>query len=221
VHAKEFVYSASDNLIGKICGAIIAEAHQRIGLKVSITNSPSKRTLIYANEGKYDGTPCRIESIQKHYSNLVRVGSSHISVNSYVYTKELEFEVEGWNSLEPYTIGIHRGHKYVENNTQGMKIIPLGNDLQLVKMLNLGRIDVAVMLEMDALEAMKDANIRVKSLQPMLDSIPLYFHFHKKNLEYLPLMKQSIQEMVESGRNNEIWTDIITEELGEEFVRSD
>jgi len=212
-YAKEFVYSASDNLTGKICAEIIREAHERIGFKVKIIRSPAKRTLVYANSGVHDGAPCRIKTIVDDYPNLVRVGPSYIAIDSYAYTKDVELEVNSMESLRPYMTGIHLGHKYAENLTKGLKVTKIGDDVQLVRMLEFGSIDIAILIEMDALMAMKETNLRIIQLQPAVSSLSLYFYFHKKNMEYIQEMEKSIQDMVASGRSKEIQSYMLKKEL--------
>lgn len=211
---QEFFYSAEGGIMGNICRTFFTEAHERNGWQVRTLTAPSKRNLHDANEGIFDGTGCRIKPLQDFYPNLVKVGPPYVSIRSHAYTLDEDLEVDGWDSLRHLRIGIHRGHKYAEKGTTGMNAMRVRDDIQLVKMLHSARIDVAVMIDVDALLAMQEAGLRVRRVDPPIADIPLYFHFHKKNAQYIPQMARTIEEMVSENRIEPITREVLREFLG-------
>ena len=206
VQAEELVYSTSKILLAYVGADIVMEAHERIGLKLTVKHYPAKRALELSNEGITDGEIGRIRTINEQYPNLVRVEPPIYSHESYIFTKDIEFRVDGWSSLKPYRIGIHRGHQYAVDGTAGMNVKQIDSDKQLLKMVDMGRLDVAVVNLLDAQKIIRDENLqgKLKMLEPAISVLPLYLYLHKSKAHLIPKISKSLQEMVDSGRLKEI-----------------
>ena len=70
VQAEELVYSTSKILLAYVGADIVMEAHERIGLKLTVKHYPAKRALELSNEGITDGEIGRIRTINEQYPNL-------------------------------------------------------------------------------------------------------------------------------------------------------
>ncbi len=206
VFSQELTYSAPENLLARINAKILQEAHANIGIPLNVEFYPALRALEQANSGETDGEVSRIGKINELYPNLVRVEPSYIEMVCSVFSKNEEFEVTGWDSLEPYSIGIFRGHLYSKNGTEGMKVEEIETNEQIIQMLNFERIDVAVLIEVEGLNAMKVTNLanNIILLQPPILKIPLYLFLHKKNAYLIPQISAALVDMIESGRIQEI-----------------
>ncbi len=210
---KVFNYSHSSSITGEICAQIINEAHEQAGLKISFIHLPHLRTLMNANTGITDGVVCRIKRLSEQYTNLVSVGPAIIHIDSFAYSKNPKIKVENWQSLKPYKIGIRLGHKYAENGTSGMNILPVNSNSQLISMLEFNRVDVIVMLEHETQNTLKKYRGHIHKSAAMLSSTPLYFHLHKKNKAYISKLEKSIQQIVIRGRHKKIRDEVLSQNL--------
>ena len=184
-----------------ICSEVLAEAYQRAGISLQIEKFPAKRALILSNSGKVDGEVARIKGAEKKYPNLVQVAPKICSMASRVYVKNTEIKLNGWESLQPYKIGIIRGHLYAAHGTRGMDVVSVKSNTLLFKMLDRGRVDVIIAQIPDALNTISEFKLQgIKGLDPIIASMPLYHYLHKKNIDLLPKIEQAINEMESEGR---------------------
>ncbi len=185
---------------------ILAEAYQHIGMKIEVEYLPGERALRMSNSGNTDGELQRILHINKKYPNLVMVPVSIGAFGGYVFTKNTEFQVNGWESLKPYKIGIVRGVKFTEKGTKGMKVFQASNVVKLFNLLNKGRIDILVTAHFSGLNAIKKTGVKgVKILSPPVEEYALYHYLHKKNADLIPKLIPILKKMEKEGRIKEIW----------------
>jgi hypothetical protein len=211
--AKEMTFaSLSGMYVAEICSQVLVEAYQRLGITVNILQFPAKRSLSVSNSGVVDGEVVRIKGAEKNYPNLVRVKSQICSTESRVYVKNKKFKLEGWHSLQPYKIGIIRGHLYAVNGTQGMDVVTVKSNELLFKMLARDRIDVAIAQTADALYAISTLKSQgIEGLEPIVLSMQLYHYLNKKNIDLVPKIERVIDDMANEGRLAEIQDDFIAE----------
>ncbi len=187
----------------------LTEAYQKIGIMVSFAELPGERALYMSNWGDVDGETMRIAGIEKKYTNLLKIPVSYVSFQGVVFTKKLDFNVEGWKSLKPYQIGILRGSKFAENGTKGMKRNILSNLIQLGKMLKIGRIDLFVESRLNGLKLLQQAKVyNYKILEPPLIQLPLYHYLHKKHKKLVPKIRTSLKTMQTKGRFQKIYKQV-------------
>ncbi len=79
--------------------------------------------LRLADQSVADGEVQRFDGVEKLYSNLIKVEPPITFIEATVFTKLTRFEVAGWESLKPYTIGIIRGIKFAERHTKRMNAV--------------------------------------------------------------------------------------------------
>lgn len=213
ISAKEITLATLDSMYGaKNCSQVLIEAYQRLSIKTHINIYPAKRSLTISNSGEADGEVVRIKGVEKKFKNLIRVKSSHCSMESQVYVKNVHFKLEGWKSLKPYKIGIVLGHLYAVNGTLGMDVTKVKTNESLLRMLDRGRIDVAITQTADALSVISKLKLQgIEGLEPMIAVWPLYHYLHKKNISLVPLIENSINEMQKEGRILEIRNNFILE----------
>ncbi len=199
---EKLVFSAiPDTPLTDLSTQIISEAYRRIGIEIKVEGFPGERALVQSNAGHADGELIRIEGIEKRYPNLIMIPVSFISFQGVVFSKKLDFPITGWSSLKPYTIGIIIGSKFSEIGTTGMRTRRVTRFIQLVKMLNSGRIDVFVESRLNGLRAFQQANIKsFKILEPPLTDLPLFHYLHKKHQNLVPRITNLIIKMKDEGR---------------------
>ena len=213
---EALVFSSIDSLLAEIGENILQEAYQRIGIQVDARVLPAERALVMANTGEVDGEVLRIKGIEKNYPNLRMVPVPLVVMEGMVLTKEVTFEVTGWESLKPYTIGIVRGVKFAENGTQGMTVEAVATHEQALLKLFHGRTDVVVMPRISGLVEIGKLHLTgITMLEPPLVTIDIYHYLHKKHEQLLPQITQVLQDMKAEGRFQEIEEHIIAEAIGQ------
>jgi len=179
---EKLVFATLDSPLNATIGAkVLQEAYQRIGIQTDLQILPSERALNMANNGEFDGEGIRIKEVQDIYPNLRRVPVVVLAMEAVVFTKDVIFDVRGWESLKPYTIGILRGSKFVEIGTRGLKVEQVTSYRQVLLKLNAGRTDVAVMARTNGLLEIGKLNMKgIRVLEPPLIRVNLYHYLHKK-----------------------------------------
>lgn len=130
-----------DTVISEV---IVREAYRRIGTDIVIKKYPAERALHLANQGEVAGEIQRIDGIAANYPNLIQVYPPINYIEGVVFSKSVAFEIDGWESLRPYRIGIIRGIKFAERNTVGMNVLQASVYSALFKMLDRKRFDIIV-----------------------------------------------------------------------------
>jgi polar amino acid transport system substrate-binding protein len=181
---------------------ILKEAYQAIGIDVVYKPIPSARALLMSNSGKIDGELVRIAKINQTFRNLVRIPVSFISAEQMAWTvKDKNIIINGWNSLRPYRIGFHKGYKAAENGTKWMNVEVVSEAKQAFKMLNLGRIDVAIANKFTGLSIIKTFALdNIKMLDPPVQVEPLYHFLNKKHKALVPKVAMELLKMKINGR---------------------
>ena len=185
---------------------VLIEAYQHIGMKIKVKYQPAARALITSNTGLADGEVQRIYGINKKYTNLVMVPISIGKFGGYVFTKNIEFRINGWNSLKPYKIGVVRGVMFTDKGTEGMNRSLITNKTQLFLLLDRGRIDIAVTAYLTGLHGIKESKVKgIKILRPPVQEYALYHYLHKKHADLIPKLTPILEKMEKEGKINEIW----------------
>ncbi len=204
---------ASDN--SNISEIVLREAYRKIGIHVFISPLPAKRSLHHANEGLSDGELFRIAGMEKTFKNLIRVPVPINYLDGVVMTRKASFDVQGWDSLKPYTIAIRRGVKFSEAGTAGMKQAFFNTNMSLGRiLLEENKIDIAVIARVNGLkiiQQLKEVNASddLRLLEPPLQSYPLYHYLHKRFSYLIPKLTTALKELSQSGRIAEIRKDYL------------
>ena len=174
---------------------ILQEAYNRVGVPIEFVNYPGERALILSNDGVTDGELFRIDNMNEKYPNLVKVPVSYIPDEAVVFSK-LNFAVDGWKSLKSYKIGVRRGNKFVEYNTEDMQRYFAKGEKQKFEMLALDRVEIVVTNRLEGLGMINKLGYAktIKPLKPPIVTNPLFHYLHKSTLRWfrclLPNYKQ-------------------------------
>ncbi|MCW9035608.1 MAG: transporter substrate-binding domain-containing protein [Rhodospirillales bacterium] len=195
------------NTVGKppfstVMNALLSEAFKRVGLNIKVQELPGRRALKNANEGIDDGDTGRVKGTEKRYPNLMVVPESILSVHIVGFGKNINSPLEKkWGDLEPYNVGILRGHQHSERMVTSYKsLVKVDNTDQLLKLLDKDRADIVVTVQIEGLSAIKKADLKgIKILQPPLEVVPIYTYLHKKHAKHIEKLDKAIKEMKADG----------------------
>ncbi len=180
--------------------AILREAYRRVGVDALSTPLPPERSLTALNAGEYFGDVIHMAGIDTPYPNLVRVPVPVISFDALAFTDGRKLSLGSWADLQAHHVCIRRGIKAIERASEGLPQLSVVNQYAFIfNMLKIGRCDVAVLPHSAWLEAERLDIKGLHSIDPPLQSWPLYHYVHKSHAAIVPLLTQALQAMQKSG----------------------
>ncbi len=199
---RSMIISAAEKLQTHDAAIVILKAaYDQIGVVVQFKKVPALRSLVEANNGTTDGDVARIIGTEIEYPNLIKVPTPIINLQGFVFSNYIDRPVKDWSDISDLKIGILRGVRYSDIGTKGMNRIIFDSYFEMFRMVNSGRIDVAVAVLEPGL-AIIDRDFPNSGIVPLgeavLDSY-LYHYLHKKNADLIPALNKVFMEMEESG----------------------
>ncbi|MCJ8340908.1 MAG: transporter substrate-binding domain-containing protein [Pseudomonadales bacterium] len=180
---------------------IIIEAFKRIDLKIDIEHKPVERSIRGANNGQSDGEYIRVAGLSQIYPNLIQVPEKIFDFEFVVFTAKRKVIINGWDSLKPYSVGIVIGWKILEKNIQDVRHRTDFNGPEILfKMLDLGRIDIAVYAKFLGFGIVNNLGLKdiFVNTTPLAVK-PMYLYLHKKHRNIIPDITKSLQSMKKDG----------------------
>ena len=139
---------------------------RRLGITILIQHLPAERALINANTGIEDGDICRVAGLSKKYPNLLRVPEVLMPIKLVALSKNFNFTVSGFESLQPYHVGFVIGRKALEEKVKNVKTLTkFATDEEIIAALDKNQIDVGIMEKSQAMMR-THAYPSLKILQP-------------------------------------------------------
>ena len=183
-------------------GEMLRAVYAKLNIKLEFEDVPGKRTLALSSAGEVDGEIQRIGTLSRDYPTLIQVTPAINYIEPAVFTAKLHFDVDGWNSIRDYSIGIVRGVGSSEAGTRGMDRVTATTGLEnMVRMLDADRFDVMVTDLFSGLVAVRKLNLqaRVYPLSPPLERISIYHYLHERHRDLVPKVGRVIEQIEASG----------------------
>ena len=184
---------------------IMEETFQRIGLDAEIVFTPTEKSLINVNAGLLDAELNRIEGMEQEFTNLVRVPEANMTMYFVAFSKGF-FSIEGWESIRDLYIGIVRGWKILEKNTEGfpgLSLVP--TETELFNMLEKDRLDVALYSKLTGYATLKEMGYGdIFHLEPPLAERKMYLYVHRKHADLVEKIADSLRSLKADGTYDEI-----------------
>ncbi|HEB73064.1 MAG TPA: transporter substrate-binding domain-containing protein [Nitrospirae bacterium] len=171
---------------------IFIEAFKRLGMTVTIVHLPAERALINANKGIDDGDFVRVGGLSKLYPNLIQVPEKIMNFEFVAFSRKTNIRTESWESLKPYSIGIIRGWKILEENVVGASwLTQVADPYLLFTLIENDRADIILYERLEGYGMIKEMEMDdVKALEPPLVTREMFLYLHKKHSALsLPLAK--------------------------------
>lgn len=185
---------------------VVGEAFRRSGLELSLIRVPPERGLKNANEGIDDGDLNRIAGLEKLYPNLVRVPEKSFDMIFVAFAlkpgpNNPEIEIDGWQSLKPYIVGLIKGWKILERNVPaGTDVVYVNDSEQLFTLLEKGRIDIALYSRLMGLDVIQRRRMTgVTDLSPPLASREMFIYLHKSHRDLAPRIAKALAALKSEG----------------------
>ena len=111
----------SDTPLYHQANKIMTVALKKLGYKLKIRTLPNKRSLLWANSGITDGELFRVSKLDlKQLPNLQQVTEPLFTIDQSVLSKK-DIKVDGWDSMENYSIAYERGTTFIEEKENMFK----------------------------------------------------------------------------------------------------
>jgi len=183
-------------------GEMLRAVYAKLNIKLEFEDVPGKRALALSSAGEVDGEIQRIGTLSRDYPTLIQVTPAINYIEPAVFATKLRFDVDGWNSIKDYSIGIVRGVGSSEAGTRGMARVTATTSLEnMVRMLDADRFDVMVTDLFSGLVAVRklDLQARIHPLSPPLERIHIYHYLHERHRDLVPKVGKVIAQMEASG----------------------
>lgn len=180
---------------------VVGKAFRRIGVKLKLVKLPAERGLINANDGIDDGDLSRIAGIGKVYRNLVRVPEKIFDMDFVAFSRFKHIKHADWQSLKPYSVGYIKGWKIFDQNlVPGTEITTAEGPVQLMNMLELGRIQFALYSRWMGLAIIKRLHYRdIHIVEPALAQRAMYIYLNKQYRSLLVPLSRALREIKHEG----------------------
>lgn len=184
------------------CESVVVEAFERLGLEARVMIVPPARALINANAGTEDGDLMRIAGVDKAYPNLVPVPEPLVAVSfvAIALADTPAFVSDGWESLEPYDIGLITGVKIFENNARWSRSVTTAKSRdQLFELLRKRRVEVVLLERWHGLWWARQHGLAVRIMQPPLATKEFFLYLNKKHAELVPRLAEALRAIKADG----------------------
>lgn len=184
---------------------ILTEAYAKAGYQPEFFIFPPNRMIASLDSGLIDALLIAEASLSDAHPASIRIGTK-IWVDDLVVFSKLPLSVRGWESLKPYRIGYISAMLIIEKNLpQGYETYPVGNPVQLFKMLESDRTDVVVTSRALGEFTMATLGIMdVARLNGTLARVPNYHFLEKEHADVALRLSVVLEDMDKSGRIAEI-----------------
>jgi len=183
--------------------AIQTEMFQRIGHSVIQKLIPAGRAIQLTSEGVFDGSCCRIKKITRIFPSTVIVPERFFSLNFTAFTNKEGIDIQKWADIKPYNVASVEGFKLIQmkvNKVNPKSFRKLPDSTAMFKMLDSGRIDVALLNYVDAKLLIKKLKLKnIKATLPVLSSVPVYLTLHKSNSDLVTPLDKALKAMKKDG----------------------
>jgi len=193
------IENVPDQAVG---GQILIAVYAKLGVRVELVAVPAKRSLIESSEGRLDGEVQRVLDVENEYPTLLPVREPINYIEPSVFTRHVQFRVDGWESIRPYSIGIVRGVGSSERGTRGAPRVEAAPAMeQMMQMLANDRVDIAVNDLFSGLlvNARLGLDKQLRPLSPPLQHIDLYHFLHVSHRALIPEVERVVKQMRASG----------------------
>ena len=201
-----------DTVISEV---VLRKAYARLGVNLEIRKYPAERALQLANQGTVAGEVQRIDGLSASYPNLIQVRPPINYIEGTVFSGDTRFQVDGWESLRPFRIGIIRGIKFAESNTQGMDVQAVGDYERLFTMLENGRFEIIVSPGINGEYHLRlFGMVGVAKLRPAIERFDLFHYLHRDHEALAAKVSEVLERMRQSGELERIRARVIQVLLG-------
>lgn len=176
---------------------ILIEAYGQLGIKIKILTVPNLRTKSLLETKAIDGLVFRLSD--KAIFDLQPVQVPITYEEMVVFSVKKRFTVNGYQSLQNYTIGYLSGARVFEERLKDMRVDTAPSEESLLKKLAAGRTDVVVDTLSSLCMAKKLGLKEIVVLQPSLEKFTGYHWISARHQAIIPKLETVLKKMSRDG----------------------
>ena len=201
----------------EICSKIIQKIYSKLKINIKISSYPGKRAIEESSKGIIAGEVCRFYEFGEEHPTLIRIPTPISYSLPSVFSNKKDININGWNSISKYRIGIIKGIIYSEKGTKDMPNVTRVSTIeQLAQMILLNRIDLFITSKYNGFLTLKklklDKKIYILS-PPIQKEMKLYNYIHEKHKKLVPKIEAIVKEMKKNGEIENLKRKYMQEEL--------
>ncbi len=181
---------------------------KEMGITIELLSLPPKRATKYLAAGYIDGEIARINDYGVVVSNSIRVAEP-VSVEPYiVYTWKDSLELDGWESIKPYSIVTVSGYAFADKYMNGFNTYAVNSIEQAFSYLVYKRAEVFVMNRQIAENFLKTTGFKledVHAIEKPIDELILHSYFTQDNKVIADLYEKALKTIKGNGIYNSIF----------------
>lgn len=202
IHVGSAGFDFANSIVAR---EILIEAYAKIGYRAEFPVYPPNRMIALLNTGEVDSLILAEASFASDYPGAIRIGTVIWNDELVAFSKS-PLPVRGWESLMPYRIGYISGMLIIERNLgPEYATFPVGNPIQLFKMLDAGRTDAVVTSR--AVGELMISTLGLSGVSRMgktLALVPNYHFLAKGHEDIARRLSVVLEDMEKTGRIAEI-----------------
>jgi polar amino acid transport system substrate-binding protein len=188
--------------------SVLAEAYGRLGVEVSFKGYEAAAALEASRSGEVDAELNRIGGIDRDFPELVQIPIPVNMLQGAAFSRDYRFPIRSWSSLKPYKIGIVRGILFATEGTRGMDVSEAEDHHELIRWVDEGRVDVAVMSRFSGYAAIRSGGYDgVHELDGLLETLLLYHYLNVNRADLAPRLTPVLKQMLLDGTTRRILDD--------------
>lgn len=189
---------------------VLEQAYAQLGVDITFIATPALRAIALWESNQLDGIALKI--IDDGLPDSIKVSVPVAFEEAVVFTKKLDFTVDGFASLKPYKVGYILGVTYLEER---LKDIPYKetapNLISMFKKLDVGRSDIAIDSRFSYCVAKKLGLQDIRVLEPSLEKRLGYHFLHKRHENLVAPLEAVLHKMELAGSIKKIQDETMQE----------
>lgn len=180
---------------------VLRQAFSRLGIRMEKVQLPAERALRNADQGIEEGVYVRVAGLEETYPNLVMVPESVSEYEFVVFAKKPDLQVQSWEDLQGYEVGIITGWKILENNIRNAKgLLKVKNPELLFRALVDDKVEVIVYNRLDGYGAIKELGLNgIHAIDPPLAVRPMYLYLHRSQAALTSQVAEALRAIKADG----------------------
>lgn len=205
----KFAASINDRVSKTMAERVLAQAYRQLGITPELVPLPIRRGYNLSDLGGIDGVAVSVaDDLGPH---LIKIPVPIAYEEAVVYTVHKRFTVNGFASLQPYSIGHLAGLRYFETRLQGMRVDTASDLETLFRKLDLGRTDVVVESRFNQCTLKQLGLNKVVILEPALENVPGHHFVSQQHADLVPRLTAVLQKMEKDGSIKKIQAGVVRE----------
>ncbi len=188
---------ATEQLVAEI---LLKEIYKSAGLVAQVEPLPGARANAALLRGEKDGEVARIRAYSERNPSLIRVDPPYYYLTTAVFARQGQKPIKDKAELASYRVGTVRGIAHAEAAVAGLSKVEVVSDYeQLFRMLDAGRIDVAIDTGINGRMMIKRLALSRVEQVGELARLDLHTMLHPKHEALAARIGNAIRSMKASG----------------------